>query len=100
MPSRRGLPVVVFIRRHGEECGWITGGECDTKGRAAARTRLGLAPTDGLDRDQPCELLAVIGDELDSKLLGPKGAEDALVVPARAVRILGLRQGAVFAVSP
>ncbi|MCU0865264.1 MAG: hypothetical protein MUC36_15890 [Planctomycetes bacterium] len=67
---------------------------------SAARTRLGLAPTDGLDRDQPCELLAVIGDELDCKLLGPKGAEDAMVVPARAVRILGLRQGAVFAVSP
>jgi hypothetical protein len=42
----------------------------------------------------------VVGDELECKLLGPKGTEDALPVPARAVRILGLRQGAVFAVTP
>lgn len=67
---------------------------------SADRTRLGLAPAEAIDRDQPVELLAVIGDEITGKLLGPKGTEDALVVPARAVRILGLRQGAVFAVSP
>ena len=66
----------------------------------AAHTRLGHAPVGELDREQPCELLVVVGDEQTCRLLGPKGTEDAMVVPARALRILGLRQGAVFAVAP
>jgi hypothetical protein len=66
----------------------------------AAHTRLGQAAVGELDREQPCELLVVVGDEQTCRLLGPKGAEDAMEVPARALRVVGLRQGAVFAVAP
>lgn len=65
-----------------------------------ARTRLQLAPTDGLDAHTPCELLATIGEPLEVRLLGPKGRDDAIVVAARAVRLVGLRQDGVFAVAP
>lgn len=65
-----------------------------------ARTRLQLAPTDGLDSHTPCELLATIGEPLEVRLLGPKGRDDAIVVTARAVRLVGVRQEGVFAVAP
>lgn len=65
-----------------------------------ARARLQLAPTDGLDAHTPCELLATIGEPLEVRLLGPKGRDDAIVVAARAVRLVGLRQDGVFAVAP
>lgn len=66
----------------------------------AARTRLQLAPTDGLDAHAPCELLAMVGEPTEVRLLGPKGRDDAIVVTARAMRLVGLRQEGVFAVAP
>jgi len=65
-----------------------------------ARTRLQLAPIETLDAHAPCELLATIGEPTEVRLLGPKGRDDAIVVTARAVRLVGLRQEAVFAVAP
>lgn len=66
---------------------------------ARGRQRLGLAG-DRLDSAEPCEFWAVVGDDAQAKLLGPKGAEDALPVPARRVQIVAARQGAVFGVAP
>jgi hypothetical protein len=66
----------------------------------AARTRLELPNPERLGGDEPCELLAWIEGETEVRLLGPKGKDDALAVPARVVRVIGLRQGAVFAVRP
>lgn len=63
-----------------------------------AKKRLQLG--EALPADEGCELLAVVGEELELTLLGRKGKEDAMVVPARAMRIVGLRQGALFAVAP
>ncbi len=75
-----------------------------TKGVAAAvksmRTRLQLLPVDGLSTHEPCELLAIVGAATELSLLGAKGAADAMVVPARRLQIIGLRQGAVFVVAP
>lgn len=65
-----------------------------------ARTRLQLASIETLDAHAPCELLATIGEPTEVRLLGPKGRDDAIVVTARAVRLVGLRQEAVFAVAP
>lgn len=65
-----------------------------------ARTRLQLTPVETLDAHAPCELLATIGEPTEVRLLGPKGREDAIVVTARAVRLVGVRQEAVFAVAP
>ncbi|MBL8737633.1 MAG: hypothetical protein JNL12_14475 [Planctomycetes bacterium] len=65
-----------------------------------SRTRLQLAPVETLDAHAPCELLATIGEPTEVRLLGPKGREDAIVVTARAVRLVGVRQEAVFAVAP
>lgn len=65
----------------------------------AARQRLQL-PGESLGADEPCELLAVVGPDAERTLLGPQGAQDALVVPARALTIVGVRQGALFTVAP
>ena len=64
------------------------------------RTRLQRTPVDTLGGDEACELLAVVGEPTEVRLLGPKGAEDAIPVAARALRITGLRQGAVFTIAP
>ncbi|MBL8755804.1 MAG: hypothetical protein JNK15_21080, partial [Planctomycetes bacterium] len=65
-----------------------------------ARTRLQLGDPQRLAADEACELMAVVGAETEVKLLGGKGKDDALAVPARVVHVIGLRQGAVFAMRP
>ncbi|MBX3464879.1 MAG: hypothetical protein KF830_17055 [Planctomycetes bacterium] len=67
---------------------------------AAAQRRLGLAGGDLLSRDAPCELLAVVEGEAQVRLLGPAGASDAIAVPARRLRVLGVRQEARCAIAP
>jgi len=66
---------------------------------AAARARLQL-PGERPLGDAPCELLAVVGAATQVTLLGRDGARDGIVVPARALQLVGLRQGAVFALAP
>jgi hypothetical protein len=65
---------------------------------ATATRRLQL-PTGGLHSLQPCELLAIVGGDVELQLLGAKGAEDAIAVPAVAMQVVGLRQGALCAVA-
>ncbi len=65
-----------------------------------ARTRLQLPSPERIGSDQPCELMAIVEGEVTASLLGKKGLEDAIPVPARAITVIGLRQGAVFAVRP
>lgn len=60
------------------------------------RTRLRLEPSDRLGNEQACDLVVVVGEPAEARLLGPKGVDDAIVVPARKLQVLGLRQGAVF----
>ncbi len=67
---------------------------------AAQRTRLQLAPVERPSSDAPCDLVVVVGEPTEVRLLGPKGAEDAIVVPARRMQVLGLRQGPVFTMAP
>jgi hypothetical protein len=67
---------------------------------AAQRTRLQCVPTDRPGGDAPCDLVVVVGEPTEVRLLGPKGSEDALLVPARRLQVLGLRQGPVFTMAP
>lgn len=67
---------------------------------ATQRTRLQLTPSERPSGDVPCDLVAVVGEPTEVRLLGPKGSDDALVVPARRMQVLGLRQGPVFTMAP
>lgn len=67
---------------------------------ATQRTRLQFAPTDRPGGEAPCDLVVVVGEPTEVRLLGPKGTEDAIVVPARRMQVLGLRQGPVFTMAP
>lgn len=64
------------------------------------RTRLRLEPSDRLGNEAVCDLVVVVGEPSEARLLGPKGGDDAIVVPARRLQVLGLRQGAVFSMAP
>lgn len=76
--------------------GSMTPGLATAVGLAKKRLQLG----DTLPAGEACELLAIVGAEIELTLLGKMGRADAMMVPARALQIVGLRQGAVFAVSP
>lgn len=67
---------------------------------ATQRTRLQLSPTERPGSDLPCDLVVLVGEPTEARLLGPKGTDDALVVPARRMQVLGLRQGPVFTMAP
>lgn len=67
---------------------------------ATQRTRLQLTPVERPSSDAPCDLVVVVGEPTEVRLLGPKGTDDALVVPARRMKVLGLRQGPVFTMAP
>jgi len=64
------------------------------------RTRLQLSPTTLPGSEASCDLVVVVGEPTEARLLGPKGADDALAVPARRIQVLGLRQGPVFTMAP
>lgn len=64
------------------------------------RTRLRLDPSDRPGNEAACDLVVVVGEPTEARLLGPKGGDDAIVVPARRLQVVGLRQAAVFTMAP